>query len=294
MSAAVSLHGVTVEAGGRTLLQVADFRLTAGEHVALVGPNGAGKSTLLRLIGGQVAAASGRVTVLGRDVADAAPLQVRRQHRREVGLLSQGLHPVPRLTARENVLIGALARLQGLDAWRSWWRRYPPALVTEADQALAAVGLAEQAGVRSDRLSGGERQKVALARLQLQQPQLVLADEPTSALDPAATRHVCAALRSLAGGGRSLLTVVHDLALLPLLADRVVGMSGGRIRWDLPRAALGHEHLAALYDPASADAVVTGPMPASPSVSASASASVPAARAPGSVHAGLLSQAGTG
>jgi len=240
------LDDVRVEVAGRALLHVPRLQVRQGERVAVVGPNGAGKSTLLRLLAGLVDATAGDVRVLGRPVHELA--------RHEVGLLMQGLHLVPRLSARENVLVGALARLNGIDAWRSWLRLYPGALVREADAALASLGLADRAGMRADRLSGGERQKVAVARLQLQGPRLVLADEPTSALDPSATRQVCDALRALAEpAGRTLVSVVHDTELLPLLATRVIGIAGGELQWDLPIEALEPGRLEALYRPKSAD-----------------------------------------
>jgi phosphonate transport system ATP-binding protein len=195
----------------------------------------------------------GQVQVLGRELGpDAGAPLTRRQWRAlraEVGLLMQGLHLVPRLTARENVLVGALAPLRGADAWRSLVRWYPPASVAQADAALAALGLAERADTRADRLSGGERQKAAIARLQVQRPRLVLADEPTSALDPAATAQVCEALRAAThGGGQTLVTVVHDLALLPRLAERVIGMAHGRVAWNRALADVTPEALQSLYE----------------------------------------------
>jgi phosphonate transport system ATP-binding protein len=259
MSAAISLEGVQVVAAGRVLLDVPRLVIESGERVAVVGPNGAGKSTLLQVMGALVVAAQGRVQVLGRSIGPDPPGAAdgdqsrlhrvdRRALRRETGLLMQGLHLVPRLGARENVLIGALARLRGADAVRSWCRWYPRELVAEADAALAALALADRAGTRADRLSGGERQKVALARLQLQRPRLLLADEPTSALDPAATREVCQALCAVAAEpGRTLITVVHDLDLLPLLATRVIGMAEGSVRWDRPIGEVAPPLLQALY-----------------------------------------------
>jgi len=263
----VGIEGARVEVAGRTLLDLPRLVIDPGERVAIVGPNGAGKTTLLRLIGGLQAAQQGRVLVLGRSIgpdavstgtfamgarAGAMPRPdraERRTLRRETGLLMQGLHLVPRLTARENVLIGALARLRGADAARALLRWYPAALVQEADAALAALDLAAFAGTRSDRLSGGERQKVALARVQLQSPRLLLADEPTSALDPAATQQVCQALLAMASQpGRTLVTVVHDLELLPRLATRVIGMAGGRLCWDRPHAEVTPHLLRALYE----------------------------------------------
>jgi len=241
---AVLLEQVRVEAAGRTLLSVPRLEVLHGERVAIVGPNGAGKSTLLRLLAGLMDATAGEVRVLGRPAHELA--------QQEIGLLMQGLHLVPRLSARENVIIGALARLHGTDAWRSWLRLYPATLVREADLALAALALGEQADMRADRLSGGERQKVALARLQLQRPRLVLADEPTAALDPSATRQVCDALRALAEpAGRTLVSVVHDPELLPVLATRVIGIANGEIQWDVAIGDLNPDRLQQLYRPRS-------------------------------------------
>lgn len=240
--AAVLLEQVRVEVAGRALLRVPRLEIRHGERVAVVGPNGAGKSTLLQLLAGLTPPTAGMVRVLGRPAPDLA--------RQEIGLLMQGLHLVPRLSARENVIIGALSRLRGVDAWRSWLRLYPVPLLHEADRALSALGLADRAATRADQLSGGERQKVALARLQLQRPRLVLADEPTSALDPSATRQVCEALLALARpDGRTLVTVVHDPQLLPVLATRVIGVADGQLQWDLPIDSVGPERLQALYRP---------------------------------------------
>ena len=265
MGPSVLLSGVQVAAGDRVLLDVPRLRIEPGERVAIVGPNGAGKSTLLKLIGGLVQARQGHVQVLGRAIAPGLAAAERRALRRDTGLLMQGLHLVPRLSARENVLIGALARLRGAHAVRSLFRWYPQDLVAEADAALAVLGLGDRGDTRADRLSGGERQKVALARLQLQQPRLLLADEPTSALDPAATQAVCHALSAVAAApGRTLLTVVHDLELLPLLATRVIGMADGRVRFDRPLGEAAPALLQSLYQRQTAEAAPAAPSDSSP------------------------------
>jgi phosphonate transport system ATP-binding protein len=250
MTLAVHLQRVQVRAAERVLLAIGELRIARGERVAVVGPNGAGKSTLLKLVAALRPPAHGELSVLGQRVDERLyPSGAsRRALRREVGMLMQGLHLVPRLSARENTIVGALARLHGLAAVASWLRRYPDALVAEADAALAALGLAGQGDVRGDRLSGGERQKVALARLLLQRPRLLLADEPTAALDPAGTTLVCQALRdAVAAPGHTLLAVVHDLELLPQLATRVIGLAGGTVQWDLPLAEATPARLHALY-----------------------------------------------
>lgn len=249
-TAAITLKQVLVKTGGRRLLDIPALTLWDGERVALVGPNGAGKSSLLKVVGGFLPATRGHISVLGRNFggAEAPALSSAqwRQLRAELGQVMQGLHLVPRLSALDNVVLGALARPKAMSRWQSWLRWYPPALVQEACDALDALGLAQRLHVRADQLSGGERQKVSLARLRLQRPRLILADEPTSALDPSATQLACQALLDVARHA-TLLTVVHDPALLPLLADRVIGLKQGQLVFDLPIDGLSTGHLDHLY-----------------------------------------------
>lgn len=247
---AVQVRGLVVHAGGRTVLQLPSLTVHEGDRVALLGPNGAGKSTLLRVLSGAVRPAQGEVHVLQQAVAGVGqpPLSTTqlRRLRAQVGQVIQGLPLVPRLSALENTLMGALARHAELPAWRSWTRLYPAPMVREAHAALAQLGLAARAHVRADRLSGGERQKVAIARALMQRPRLWLADEPTSALDPASTDLALRLLRQAAQGA-TLITVVHQAALLPVLADRVIGLAGGQLVFDLPRAEVDAARLRALY-----------------------------------------------
>lgn len=247
----IDIRQLRVEVAGRTLLDVPALTVMSGERVALIGPNGAGKSSLLKVLGGFMPVTEGQVAVLGRCWGGPAGPSLRasewRTLRAELGQVMQGLHLVPRLTALENVVLGALARPGAMPAWRSWLRWYPAALCSEARTALHELGLAHRELERADRLSGGERQKVSLARLRLQRPQLVLADEPTSALDPSATQQACQALLSVSRHA-TLLTVVHDPTLLTLLADRVIGLRHGRIVFDVTVADLHPSRLADLYD----------------------------------------------
>ena len=226
------------QAQGRTLLAIDRLTVMRGERLAIVGANGAGKSTLLRLLSGFLPPASGALEVLGRRMDSPLPPRELRALRVEVGQVMQGLHLVGRLSARANVLIGSLGRASG---WRSWLRCFPADELTRAAGALHSVGLLARADTRADRLSGGERQKVAIARLLLQRPRLILADEPTAALDPAAAAEVCR-----------------------LLADRVIGLRLGRIAFDLPVAQVDERRLVDLYRPVAGDEA--SPRPASAAI----------------------------
>jgi len=239
----VVLNKVVVAAGGRTLVDIDNLTIQAGERVAIVGANGAGKSTLLRLLTGFAQATLGVPLVLGRSVGKGMTPAELRALRAQVGQVHQGLHLVARLTALDNVLIGSLARRGG---WRSWLRWYALADLAEAQAALHAVGMLARAATRADQLSGGERQKVAIARLLVQQPRLILADEPTAALDPAAALEVCKLLVQAARSA-TLITVVHNPALIPLIADRVIGLKQGRVVLDVATSALQDQQLTDLY-----------------------------------------------
>jgi phosphonate transport system ATP-binding protein len=239
----IQLQSVRCVAGERVLLAIDQLDIRHDERVAIVGHNGAGKSTLLRLLSAFQPPAQGRVEVLGRALAQPLQAGALRDLRREMAQIMQGVHLVARLSALDNVLIGCLGRVAG---WRSWTRCFPAGEITRAESALHAVGLLPQAQLRADRLSGGERQKVAIARLLMQQPRLILADEPTAALDPSAATEVCQLLAKAADGA-TLITVVHNPALLPLLAERVIGLKQGKLAFDLPLAAVDEQKLMDLY-----------------------------------------------
>ncbi len=241
----IALQQVCCIADGRARLDVDTLSIRHGERIAIVGHNGAGKSTLLRLLTGFMPAAHGRIEVLGHDLTSSPSARELRTLRREVGQIHQGLHLVGRLSALENVLIGSLGRVTG---WRSWLRHFPADELTRAKAALHAVGLLARATTRADQLSGGERQKVAIARLLVQQPKLILADEPTAALNPAAASEVCHRLAQAARNA-TLISVVHNPSLLPLLADRVIGLKNGRIAFDLPLSTVDDQKLTNLYRP---------------------------------------------
>ncbi|HEX4918153.1 MAG TPA: ATP-binding cassette domain-containing protein [Limnobacter sp.] len=240
----ILIEQLRVVAGARCILEVPKLQIAHGEKVAILGRNGAGKSTLLRCLNGFVKPVTGLITVNDHGVFPLQREKDLRAVRAQVGQVLQGLHLVGRLTALENVLVGGLARMPTL---RSWMRLFTQEEIEQANAALQAVGMYKLADKRADQLSGGERQKVAIARMLMQKPQLVLADEPTAALDPTAADEVCQLLVKSADRA-TLITVVHNTNLVPLLSHRVLGLKAGRLVLDCPSTDLHQHHLDTLYE----------------------------------------------
>lgn len=240
----IEIQNLQMVIAGRQILKVDSLQVARGEKLAILGRNGAGKSTLLRCLNGFVKPTSGHIVVNQHTVFPLRRERDLRPVRAEVGQVLQGLHLVARLTAMENVLVGGLARMPRL---RSWTRIFTAEEMQHAQAALKAVGMAHLAEKRADKLSGGERQKVAIARMLMQQPQLVLADEPTAALDPTAADEVCELLVK-ASENATLITVVHNVSLVPLLSHRVIGLKAGEVVLDCPSSEVTSQQLDSLYE----------------------------------------------
>jgi putative ABC transport system ATP-binding protein len=188
----------------------------AGQFLAIAGPSGSGKSTLLGLIAGLDQPTAGRIEVAGVDITGLDEDALARFRRDHVGYVFQSFHLLPTLTAQENVAV-------------------PLELTGEAGAAaraatlLAEVGLAERAHHYPVQLSGGEQQRVAVARAMARRPALLLADEPTGNLDSATGKQIIELLVGLNRRlGSTLVLVTHDTALAAH-ADRVVTLRDGRI-----------------------------------------------------------------
>ena len=206
--AAVELRGVTRLFGASPALVRVDLSIRRGEAVVLRGPNGAGKSTLLRLVATALSPTYGGGSVLGFDLATE-----REEIRRRCELLTHRTRLYEELTARENLEL--FARLLGIPAGR-------------VDEALERVALAEAAGDRVRTFSAGMRQKVAVARAIVRDPELLLLDEPTTGLDDAARREVERMILDAGAEGRTLVIATHH-AIAPELGARVVWMRDGSV-----------------------------------------------------------------
>jgi putative ABC transport system ATP-binding protein len=211
-------------AGPVNILRGIDLAVGAGETAAMVGPSGAGKSSLLMIIGGLEGASRGEVEVAGADLMRLDEDGLARFRRDRVGIVFQGFHLIPTMTALENVALS----LEFADAERPFER---------AAEALRQVGLAHRTEHYPAQLSGGEQQRVAVARAFVGRPQLLLADEPTGNLDTNTGRAIMDLLFSLvAGTGATLLLVTHDEALARR-CQRVIHIADGLIANDTAIAA---------------------------------------------------------
>jgi putative ABC transport system ATP-binding protein len=194
--------------------------IAAGEYVAVMGPSGSGKSTLLSVVGGLDRPTAGSYRFEGREVATLPDDELSRLRRERIGFVFQSFHLVPRMTALENVALPLV--LAGV---------LPAERVARAREALDAVGLAARSDHRPDQLSGGEKQRVCLARAVVTKPGLVLADEPTGNLDSASGAEIVGLLERLHAGGLTLLLVTHDPGI-GARAPRKVRLADGRVLGD--------------------------------------------------------------
>ena len=203
-------------------LRGASLRIESGEYVAIMGASGSGKSTLLNLLGCLDRPTSGRYLLGGEDVSAFSDARMSEVRGRRIGFVFQSFNLIPQLTALENIEVPLF--YQGLH--RRDRRRRALALAQE-------VGLERRAGHRPAQLSGGEQQRIALARALANSPLILLADEPTGNLDSQTGQEILRIFDRLADRERALVVVTHD-ASVGRRARRIVRMADGRIESDRP------------------------------------------------------------
>ncbi len=206
-----------------------ELEITAGERVAIVGESGVGKSTLLHILGTLDRPTSGEVWFDGEELASKSDHELAHFRNREVGFIFQFHHLLPDFTALENVMMPMLISGAARDTAR---RR--------AADLLVRVGLAERFEHRPGELSGGEQQRVAVARALIQEPRVVLADEPTGNLDPGTAAGVQDLLIELNAERHITLVVVTHSGALASAMDRTLRLAGGRIATEATRVAAAH------------------------------------------------------
>jgi phosphonate transport system ATP-binding protein len=240
-----SLEGAgLVHPNGQRALRSLTLAARRGERVAIIGPSGAGKTTLLRLLGAALRPSEGRVHALEVNPWQLAARELKRLRAR-IGLVHQAPPIPPRLRVVTAVLAG---RLGSWSLGRSLASLLYPADIAGARAALARLDLADRLFERCDRLSGGQLQRVGIARVLYQQPELMLADEPVSSLDPAlADAAVGQLIAQSEATGSTLVASLHAVDLALKWFPRLVGLRDGELRFDAPAAQVTAGMLHELY-----------------------------------------------
>src|SRR5215475_3541330 len=218
MAGAISVRGLRKSYGPVTAVDDVSFDVEPGEFFGILGPNGAGKTTTLEMMEGLRQPDSGTLSVLGLPPWPRNPALLPR-----IGVQLQASSFFERLTVREQ--IGTFASLYGVPARR-------------ADEMLSVVGLDESASVRTEKLSGGQAQRLSIACALVHDPELVFLDEPTGALDPQARRNLWDVLRQINADGRTVVLTTHHMDEAEILCDRVAIMDHGKILELGPPASL--------------------------------------------------------
>ncbi len=230
---------------GHEALRGIDLSVRAGELVVVLGSNGSGKSTMLRCICRLLTPTSGQTLVNG---VDLAPLtgDALRLRRIPLAMIFQHASLVKRRSVLSNVASGALGRHR---SWRTALGWLPKEELAPALEHLSVVGLAHLANQRAGTLSGGQAQRVAVARALAQRPLVLLADEPVASLDPEAAEDIMKLLKVLAHEQNlAVVCVLHQTDLAIRYADRLVGFLRGVVAFDAPPASLSAETINGLYD----------------------------------------------
>jgi phosphonate transport system ATP-binding protein len=229
---------------GNEALKSISFTAEKGELVGIIGRSGAGKSTLLRCINGMQKPTNGKIILDGVNLTAMNESELRKA-RREIGFVWQEYNLVERLPAITNVLTGRLGYNNPFASFFGYFGREHREI---ALQNLERVGLLHRARFRADRLSGGEKQRVSIARAITQQPKILLADEPVASLDPELSVQVLTDLARVAREvGVLTLINIHQVELAQQFCDRLIGIARGKIVFDGPPAELNMAVLDAIY-----------------------------------------------
>lgn len=215
----LSFSDVSLSLAGNPLVERATFSVREGEFVYLVGKTGTGKSSLLRLIYADLYAQSGHITASGTQVTGINPKEIPAL-RRKLGIVFQDFQLLPEKNVEENLVFAMKAT-----GWNT-----EGLIQRRLNELLHELSLTEQKHQYPHQLSGGEQQRVSIARALINNPPLLLADEPTGNLDPEASKMVMAALRNVSGKGTAVLMATHDYELLQQYPGKVLWLKDGHVQ----------------------------------------------------------------
>ncbi len=222
-------HAGKIYPGGSVALEDINVEIKAGEFVFLVGPSGAGKSTFIRLISREIEPTSGQIFVDGVDV-----MKLKRRDipylRRQLGIVFQDFRLLNNRTAYENVAFA----MQVIEAPSHKIRR-------RVEEVLELVGLKDRGDAYPGEMSGGEQQRIAIARAIVNDPLLVIADEPTGNLDPETSMEIMNIFSQINANGTTIIMATHDKTMVDYMQKRVIALEKGRIVRDDRKGVYGYE-----------------------------------------------------
>lgn len=236
------VNKVTKSYGDRLILDGVSFAIESGQRVAIMGPSGVGKTSLIGILSARDFPDSGEVSLLGKSINE---LTSRRELSAKVGVIHQQYDLVPNLSVIQNVLAGNLGRWSFVTSVMSL---FVPRERDKALEAIGKVGLLGHEYKKASYLSGGEQQRVAIARVLVQDPDIVLADEPIASLDPRLAEEVIGLFMSLvATENKTVIASMHSVELTIKFFDRVLGIRNGQIYFDLQADRLNDRIVSDLF-----------------------------------------------
>jgi phosphonate transport system ATP-binding protein len=238
----IELNQITKTYERKIALSSLSFRIKTGEKIALIGPSGAGKTTLLNILASIVSPDRGSIHLDSVPLSDFADQKIRAK---KIGVIRQQFDLVGQLPVIHNVLAG---RLADWGVVKSILSLLIPQDKEIALNALQRVGLSDKIYERTANLSGGEQQRVALARLLVQKPEIILADEPVASLDPARAEDILELLTTIALEERqTLIASLHSVEYAKKYFDRIIALKAGEVYFDLPADSVTEVDLTSLY-----------------------------------------------
>ncbi|RFU71418.1 phosphonate ABC transporter ATP-binding protein [Peribacillus saganii] len=238
----IKMNNIAKHFERKIALSSLSFIINKGEHIALIGPSGAGKSTLLNILAGITNADSGEYLLDGKSIVN---YQKRNIRSRKIGVIRQQFDLIASLPVIQNVLAGKLGEW---GFFKSLISLLFPIEKETAARALNQVGLLDKMYEQTSRLSGGEQQRVALARLLVQNPEVILADEPVASLDPARAEDILSLMTELVKDKKQTLIVsLHSVEYAKKYFSRIIALRDGEIFFDLPSEHVTDSLLANLY-----------------------------------------------
>ncbi|MEF9951959.1 MAG: phosphonate ABC transporter ATP-binding protein [Clostridium sp.] len=237
-----NLNNISKNFGEIEVLSSLSLSIKKGELIALIGPSGAGKTTLLNTLATIVKPDSGKLLI---DGIDSTSYTNRKKLAKKIGIIRQQFDLIGPLPVIHNVLAG---RLNEWGIFKSALSLIVPQDKAIASKALNRVGILDKIYNRTSELSGGQQQRVALARLLVQNPQVILADEPVSSLDPARSEDVLSIMVNLVKEeNQTLIASLHSIKYAKKYFNRIIALRDGKVYFDLPSSKVNDDVLTSLY-----------------------------------------------